>query len=409
MDSNSGRKAHRNGQVLEEAAAWFVDFSEGEVDAAGRAAFDEWLRRSPEHVRCYLEISAFWEDAGDFGRDQALDLEALIERALAHSNVLALDAVKAGNAPPLAENASAAEVVDVAANPAPVSTEDRLKRRGARLRRFAAAASVLVMLAVAGAVAWLQGYWDPTYTTAVGEQRSVTLVDGSKVELNSRSRVRVRFTDQQRVVELLEGQALFKVAKNPVRPFIVRSGATSARAVGTQFDVYRRPDRTVVTVVEGRVAVSSELLPVPEQLVGRQPAAAGTSTSIPMPPGAGADAVLLVAGEQISVTPRVIARPRPANVEAATAWTQQKLIFDTVPLREVVAEFNRYNRVQLVIDDPGLNEFHVSGVFASTSAQSMLDFLQRRFDVVITGDEHVVHIKHATGEAGAPATVPGPP
>lgn len=403
MDSSKrGAGAQLNAQVLEEAATWFVDFSEGEVDAAGRVAFDAWLRRSPEHVRAYLQVASFWEEAPVLGRDQDLDTEALIERALAHGNVLELDAANTRNAMPAGAAGKTAAVVEAASDAQPASGVQLMHRSAwhhRTWRHFAAAASVAVTLAVAGTVAWLQGYRVPTYETSVGEQRLITLHDGSTVELNSRSRLRVRFTEQERTVDLLEGQALFKVAKNPARPFIVHSGVTSARAVGTQFDVYRMPDRTVVTVLEGRVAVSNALH-APGSPAGQPAAATGTSEA--------STPVLLVAGEQISVTARVIADPQPANVEAATAWTQQKLIFSATPLREVVAEFNRYNRVRLVIDDHELDDFHVSGVFASTSAQSMLDFLQRRFDVVITGDEHEVHIRRAAGEAGVPTTTDTP-
>src|SRR5690606_26847429 len=90
-----------------------------------------------------------------------------------------------------------------------------------------------------------------------GEQRTVTLADGSVIELNARSRIKVRYADRERAIDLLQGQALFRVAKDPTKPFIVASGGTYVRAVGTQFDVYKKSVGTVVTVVEGRVAVTT--------------------------------------------------------------------------------------------------------------------------------------------------------
>src|SRR5205823_2531257 len=86
-------------------------------------------------------------------------------------------------------------------------------------------------------------------------ERSIALPDGSLIELNARSSVRVRFTSNERAVELFEGQALFRVAKDPARPFIVSSDGKRVRAVGTQFDVYRKKASTTVTVLEGRVTV----------------------------------------------------------------------------------------------------------------------------------------------------------
>src|SRR5258705_86287 len=109
-------------------------------------------------------------------------------------------------------------------------------------------------------MSWVQFSGQPTYTTDVGEQRSLRLVDGSTVILNSRSRLHVAFTETARPLEVRQGQALFHVAKNSARPFIVRSDGTVVRAVGTQFDVNRNRSGTIVTVVEGRVAVYSNPL-----------------------------------------------------------------------------------------------------------------------------------------------------
>ena len=100
---------------------------------------------------------------------------------------------------------------------------------------FAVAASVI--LALFGAWAWGQRH---TYSTGIGEQRSLALEDGSSIKLNAMSRIRVRFTATRRDIELIEGQAFFRVAKDKTRPFIVESKGTQVRAVGTEFDVYRR-------------------------------------------------------------------------------------------------------------------------------------------------------------------------
>jgi transmembrane sensor len=219
-----------------------------------------------------------------------------------------------------------------------------------------------------------------TYATQTGEQRTVTLTDGSVVQLNSQSRLRVSFSEQERRVELIDGQALFEVAKNPARPFVVVSGTTSVQAVGTQFDVYRRSAGTVVTVLEGRVAVSGNTVrgPAPSKL---------EST--------GSGAVLLSAGEQIIVTPTAVLAPKATNVEAAVAWTQKKLVFDAAPLSEVVAEFNRYSHQRLVLDNAELDEIRISGVFASSGVEHLVQFLQQRFDVIATTSDDQIHLSRA--------------
>lgn len=338
------RKPQLSTQIREEAASWFIDFNDGVVRAAGREEFNAWLRRSPEHVRAYLEISASFEDAAFLRRRGPLDIDALVARAAAEHNVYALETARSGE--------------DVKA---PAS------RSLAGKRLLAMAASVL--LAVAGAVVWYRlTLTTSTYVTQIGEQRSIALEDGSSVHLNSRSRLAVKFTEHERTVELIEGQALFSVAKNPARPFVVHSGATSVRAVGTEFDVYRKSAGTIVTVIEGRVAVP----------LNRPHGAAGQAQG-----GEAVHEVFLTAGEQLEVTPERAAVPRRANLTVATAWTEQKLIFEETPLSDVVEEFNRYNRRQLVIRDPELQQLHVSGVFPSTDSGRMVAFLRQRFGVTL--------------------------
>ena len=354
-----------SGRILEEASAWLIDFDEGVIDAAGRDEFNAWLRRSPEHVRAYLQISTFWEDADRLGKRPHVDLEARIERASVEHNVFALEL----------------------AHP---QVERKIKTSARRARLYAMAASVLVALGV-GVAVW-HTYRAPTYQAEVGEQRSMTLADGSSVTLNSRSRMRVDFSEGARNIVLLEGQALFKVARDTSRPFIVTTGSTEIRALGTQFDVYRRREGTVVTVIEGRVAVRSG--PLTQEAVA--PPEAGQAA---IPQRQPRQPVLLSAGEQLEVTPASVHAAKRADVAAATAWTEKKLIFHDTPLRAVVEEFNRYNRRQLVIQDPALYEFHLSGVFPSTDAERVLELLRQRFAVTIHRTDDEIEIARAPAPA----------
>src|SRR5690606_34920469 len=102
-----------------------------------------------------------------------------------------------------------------------------------------------------------------TYATAVGEQRRIELTDGSVVHLNTRSRLEVAFTDGARDIRLLEGEATFTVEGDPARPFSVHAGTNIIRAIGTQFNVLRRPSGTTVQVIEGEVRVSTDTLQEP--------------------------------------------------------------------------------------------------------------------------------------------------
>ena len=117
-------------------------------------------------------------------------------------------------------------------------------------------AKLLIAPSIFSRTPWWWGLSKPTtYSTAIGEQRSFTLADGSTIELSPRSRVRVRLSDRERDIQLLDGQAFFTVTKDVNRPFVVAVDQARVRAVGTQFDVNKRRSGTTVTVLEGRVAV----------------------------------------------------------------------------------------------------------------------------------------------------------
>jgi len=349
--SRTSRSMPYNEQIRDEATEWFVRFCEQEVDASSCKEFDSWLRRSPEHIRAYMEISALWEAAGSLTRNRVIDIDEMVRRAGAESNVVALE--QPGKSEP-----------------------QTLRPPLARRPRFAIAASILFSCLALGSAQWWQARY-PTYATRIGEQRTLTLPDGSTVELNARSRINIQFTQTERVVELIEGQALFRVAKNPSQPFIVTTGATRVRAVGTQFDVYKKSTGTVVTVLEGRVAVS-EAAPL------------GIAASV----AANIDAVLLSAGEQVTVTPRALPVPTHANPALSTAWTQGKLVFDSTPLSEVIEEFGRYNARPLFIDDPKLLGVHISGTFATTDSAQLAHFLAERFGLVIHDTDDGTHLAH---------------
>jgi transmembrane sensor len=229
-----------------------------------------------------------------------------------------------------------------------------------------------------------------TYKTSVGEQRSITLADGSIVELNAQSKVRIAFGDRQRDVELLEGQALFRVAKDHMRPFVVHAGTASVRAVGTQFDVNRKRLGTTVTVLEGRVAVASAAVTSGEGAVTQRDAGS-VSTDLLSKPGSGE--ILLISGEQMTVTPTEVRKSDTPDLAAATAWTQHLLIFDGTALQDVLEEFSRHSARRIKIDSPELAALKISGQYTSTNPDSLLSFLSLQQGVVVSEVDGEIHIR----------------
>jgi len=378
---NTGKDA-MNTQIYAEAGEWLIEHRAGSLDEAARRRFDAWLRESPQHVRAYLEMSAVWEDTASLDPSWNPSADELIARARADGGVIELPAPArcAGRAlPDPKEEISPSQPLarcqraDFSLHMGGEGSHPRQQRT-----RFLHAIAASILLTCAGA--WLYSQRN-TYSTDVGEQRSIVLNDGSTIELNSRSRVRVRFSTARRDLYLLEGQALFHVARDSARPFVVHSGSTRVRAVGTQFDVYRKRTGTVVTVVEGRVAVISE--PHPQQLSARSEEGQGHLHRAQE---------LLAAGEQLVVTPSNVTPPKRANVAAATAWTRRSLVFESAPLTEVADEFNRYNTRQLIIQSTQLADFHVSGVFSSVDPALLLTFLRTQPELVVEETQRSISI-----------------
>jgi transmembrane sensor len=354
-----------NSQVLDEASEWFVDFRVGDVDECARERFDEWLRRSPEHIRAYMEIAKTYVVLPSLTSDQKIDVPALIACARSEGNIVPFDH----------PSASCRE------GPKQVPVRRAAPRRPWLLGKTLAASVTVIGLAAAVATALMIAHRFPIYSTEVGERRSITLADGSTVDLNARSRVRIRFTKHERAVDLIEGQALFAVGKDPARPFVVHSGAAAIRAVGTQFDVYRKTKGTTVTVLEGRVAVVNE-----DAL--RQKESSPPAQKLPKRPPP--ELALVSAGEEVTVADGIVPPPKRANLAVTTAWLEHRLIFDGTPLSDVADQFNRYNTRQIVIEAGNLQEFHVSGVYSSTDPTSLIRFLRAQPGVrVIETDEGV--------------------
>lgn len=316
--------------VIDQASQWLVKLSSADVSLQERRAFVAWLKRSPVHLHEYLRMERTWAELAEVDAQKSLSVAELL--AADSGNVIELE--------------SAAST----ATPA-------LERRP--MRRFGAAIAACVVLAVAAFFSF-QALVPGRYSTGIGEQRTVKLEDGSTIALNTDTAIRVELTDTMRRVSLLRGEAMFSVAKDPTRPFRVLSDRAIAQAIGTTFVVRRTSGDTTVTVLEGQVAVARfERMSLDS--IGE------------LPP----ETLRLSAGVRADVIAREIQTSAVPNLAAVTAWKTGRLVFEGEALSEVVAEFNRYNRAQLVLDDPKLSAEQLSGVFDADNPQALVRFLER--------------------------------
>lgn len=349
-------------KITAEAVEWFLRLQDRVASERDRLAFSEWLLSSSVHVEEYLAVSRAW-GALNIPRTNGFDTDSLIAAARSHedpSNVVSLHANDGAVESPIAER--------------------RIRRT--RLRWAAVAASIIV-----GAASWFSyqaRFGGATYETAVGEQRSVTLADGSVVYLNTNSSVRVRWTAKERHSDLLRGEARFQVAKNPTRPFIVATNEATVRAVGTVFNVRADHAGTQVAVIEGRVEVNA----LPEAQHERT-----NSRAAPSQLSGRTSNLQLSAGEHAEVTMGTITSNTGPSIDAVASWTERRLVFRGESLATVIGEFNRYRNHPLVLDDPQLGALSISGAFNLDDPDSLISYLKSfetvRVEYAPDGSQHL--------------------
>ncbi|UPG88233.1 FecR domain-containing protein [Luteibacter aegosomaticola] len=279
----------------EAAAAWLVR-SHGGLGRAEREALAKWLAEDPAHAVALARLRSTWAFLDD------------------------------------------------------VAPAHRRRRRNARFRRAALVAAATVVVAVAGSVVWWERMPPPAavaeaYRTARGEQRQVTLADGSLVWLDTGTVISVRLSEGGRDVALSSGQALFDVTHDVARPFVVHTATAQVRVVGTRFGVRETPTGLVscgtdISVTRGHVQVTD-------------------------PRGQGR--VDLLAGQAAHVAP--LGLPARLANGAGEAWRDGRVVFDDTPLPDAVAELERYGDTHLAVA-PSARGLHVTGSFTVGNADA---------------------------------------
>jgi transmembrane sensor len=197
---------------------------------------------------------------------------------------------------------------------------------------------------------------DPALATLVGEQRTLTLQDGTRVSLNTASKIHVHYDRNIRRVELDVGEAYFEVAKRPDWPFVVVAGGRQVIAHGTAFLVRQDDHSLAVTLVEGRVTVAPE--------------GASIKLNVAPPSTDSARKFMLIPGQRLTFAEHEQPRLDRPPIERVIAWQHGQVILDHTPLADAVAEMNRYSGIALKITDPAAGRAEVTGIFRVGDSQS---------------------------------------
>ena len=318
------------GSAEDEALRWLVDFDD--LSEAEQLRFNDWLCKRPENRMAFEKVERDWRQL-DIVRQLATDS---------------------------ATGAPDPEVVNKWLR------RRRLQRRYLPLAAAAAIAAIAVVLLLLPS----QDY-EASYRTAVGQYQEILLPDDSIVTLNTNSAATVHFSDAERRVHLLRGEAHFDIAPAPERPFSVIAGSSTVRAVGTAFTVYLKGDVVEVTVTDGVVEVLQGVLPAVERNSLRVPVKAAEPVAVPV-------AKTLQEGEKLeySETTASVSRFDPGEVARKLAWRDGMLDFQGETLAEVIEEASRYTSTRITIDDAEIEGLHVTGYFRAGDVDTLLKLIE---------------------------------
>lgn len=370
MNQNSSKVSpgmESSSQIEDRAAAWLAKRDSGRWSEDDERELQSWLQGATAHMVAFIRLEAVW---GEARRLKALG--AGMQPGI-------VPAPNSWHLSPFLERREGSGTVDRSDEaPALAPSQPPPPRRSWSTRALAAG----LVLAVAATLTWYLATSGFYYRTPVGGLTSIPMPDGSKVTLNTDSAIRLAVTDQIRGVKLERGEAFFEVAKDPSRPFVVTVGSKRVIAVGTKFSVRRTGDEVQVWVTEGKVRLEDDSLTAASRKTAGSPAPAMSAAQSGAVRG-GDGGMLLVAGAVAHAGESgVLVRNLPLmDVDDHLTWRSGYLTFRETPLAAVIAEFNRYNKRHIVIEDPVIAGIRISGKFRSNGFEAFVRLLEHGFPI----------------------------
>jgi len=324
MSNSADIPQSRAADINMRAAVWFERYDRGQWNETDKSELDAWLAESPAHRLAYWRVKGAWD----------------------HAN--RLSAIRSQS-----------------------RTQALTNSRGKRFffRRFLAGLVVVAVIGAAAAFFLSPNSSDEKYSTALGARKTITLRDGSQIELNTASAIRIIENGQERKALLERGEAYFQIRHDAVHPFVVQVGDHRIVDLGTKFSIREHAGQVEVALVEGRARVEA------------------ASTQIP------ALAATLMPGELavVGANSIVVTRKSTQAIVDELGWRRGLLVFRRTPLAEAVAEFNRYNSHKVFIADGSVAQFQIGGTFQANNpevfarvAQDILGLhAENRGDVIV--------------------------
>ncbi len=318
------------------AERWYARLMAPDCSLREREKFEAWLSQSPENALAFEETKALWNSLGGLDEDEVVgphvtsaleqDADPLMERWITKAGI------------------------------------GRRAPTGRRRVWLPVGAGIAAVLAIA---VYLLPMLKPDVPVVAyessGKIESIALSDGSSMQLDLETAVAVRLGDDRRDIELRQGRAVFDVAKDAQRPFIVDAGVGIITALGTQFQVQRNGEFVSVTLIEGSVGIDATT-------------GSGNTRSL-----------RLVPGQQANYAPGTHSwTVESIDSAALISWSQGFHVFAATPLQEAIVEINRYSEVKLILDNPSVGKLRVSGSFKLGDGKAISEALPYALPVKVS-------------------------
>ena len=338
--------------INNEAREWFTLMQSGSVSEIEQQQLQDWLQADSAHQTAYRQYEMIWQDLNDLASTKELTaLQGSVKPSL-------LEIVRD----------KFHSIISGARTLNPKS-------------QFGFAMASVAILAIVVISFQPEKIAMQNFSTTTGEVKQFTLEDGSEITLGAKSELKAWATKKERHIILVSGQAFFKVAKNPQRPFWVDAGETKVRVVGTQFDVRKGSDRTRVAVLEGIVNVSS-----------------ATKTTTP---------VVLMAGQQVTrLNEGTFEAVNSISVSELESWRNGRLIYLRASLADVVADANRYFNNSISLGSKNLANLKVTAAVSTNQMDALTDMLASSLPVVLHRDaqNNIVIVSRSDADNSVPTT-----
>ncbi|SFK22930.1 FecR family protein [Nitrosomonas aestuarii] len=293
--------------LTEQAAAWFLRIQQSDHNNAEQKTFEAWLAQSEAHRAEYQQYVRLWQNL------------------------------------------------------------DQLERKPQKKRHSTIVGIILIMV-MFSALHWLVHY-EEVIITAIGEREQINLADGTTIDINTNTKLRLALFGLTRKVTIEHGEALFKIGNERLRTFEVYAGNGTIRDIGTEFNVNLEKDKTTVAVLEGAVEISLDDLLFPSAIIQ--------------------------SGQQLSYSKHGLSDTLRADTGTVAAWRKNRLVFRDTPLSEVVQQINRYHIRPVRLVDTQLNTLRVSGEFNATDRDGLVRALKTLFPLQSSelDDMTVLHVE----------------